>query len=82
MRDITIAELEQQYGTEAVSRALQYMASLRQAEQKFKESADPDRMKQGYEDAFGVEPSGQEVEEGVENWADSMEESGLGIDEE
>jgi len=77
-RNITIGELEMIYGTEPVRRALQYMTGLQEADREYRQSADPEDLDKGLENAYDIE----DVEtEASDKWAERMKEKGLGIDE-
>lgn len=74
----TILQLKMRFGEEAVRRGVQYMASLKKADEEYRRSANPDDLDEGWERGYGVE----NVEtDASEEWAESMEEEGLGIDE-
>ena len=81
--ELTVGQLKQMYGEEVVRRALQYMNSLVEADEQFRQSADPKQMEEGYKQIEGV---GDELPEaakkGSEKWAEAMQDSGLGISDE
>lgn len=83
--DITIRELIDIHGEEAVRRGLSYMESLSEAEQNFKEAAGESS---GYaeETAKGVNMEDEmdpETREEINNrWAEGMKDGGLGLDDE
>lgn len=84
--DITVGELEEEFGEQAVARGISYMSSLAEAEENYKESATADRMKEGYKDAAetlsgesDVEPT-TEVERASKKWAEESKDSGIGLD--
>lgn len=74
--DLTVQDLIDMFGREAVRRGLEYTRSLSEADQEFRQSADPDRMTEGYREA-GVDG---EVEPVSNKWAQSSREGGLGLD--
>lgn len=75
--ELTVQDLIDMYGREAVRRGLEYTRSLSDADKEFRESADPDRMTEGYREA-GVDG---EVDPVSEKWASSSREGGLGLDD-
>lgn len=79
--DTTIQELVDIYGEEAVRRGLVYIDRLSEADQNFRESADPGDMKKGVKEAFNVSSTGEEVDKASEKWKEAVEKQGLGIDE-
>lgn len=80
LRNYTVAELEAEYGSEAVRRGLQYMLSLKKADEEYRQSADPEDLDRGWARAYNLDE--EEVEtEASENWVEGMEEGGLGLDE-
>jgi len=79
-RDLTVGELVDIYGKEAVRRGLEYMESLQEADQEFRKSANPEDLSEGLEEAFDVENI--EDPDSSERWAESVKEDGLGLDNE
>lgn len=85
--DVTIRELEDEFGEQAVARGISYMASLAEAEENYKESATAERMKDGYGEAAkglsGKEPDEPttKVEEASEKWAEESRDSGIGLED-
>lgn len=80
----TISELIDEFGLKEVKRGLSYMSSLSDAQENFKKSAsDSDyakRVAQGLsEDVEDVSDS--KIQELQEEWSESMEEGGLGLDD-
>lgn len=73
---LTIGDLKDILGEEAVRRGLEYMRSLPEAEKEFIRAADPDRMTEGYRKA-GVRG---DIDPVSEKWSAEMKEEGLGID--
>jgi len=81
--ELTVGQLKQMYGEEVVRRALQYMNSLVEADEQFRQSADPKQMEEGYKQIEGVgDELPEEAKEGSEQWAEAMQDSGLGISDE
>lgn len=79
MSDVTVSELVQQYGREATKRGLQYIISLSEAEQEFKQSANPKALDEGWREGFDIE---DDIDTDASDiWAEKMEERGLGLDE-
>lgn len=78
--DTTIAELRSIYGEESVRRALNYMDKLSEADKNFRESAEEDKMIEGYSE-FLTDSNITSREEESE-WQRGMKENGLGIDDE
>lgn len=79
--DTTIEDLARMYSREAVKRGISYMDSLADADRQFRESASREDMSEGYAEA-DLDTDHENVQEASEEWADSMEESGLGINDE
>lgn len=75
--EITVRELIEMFGREAVRRGLEYTRSLSKADKEFRESVDPVRMEEGYRDA-GVEG---DLEPVTEKWSVKSKEGGLGLDD-
>ena len=80
--DLTIGELKQHFGEEVVRRGIQYMNSLKEADENFRDSADPEDMQEGYKKFSDRSELGDEAKEGSDKWARAMEEGGLGLDDE
>lgn len=74
--DITISELVRRFGKESTRRGLEYMRSLSEADQNFREVS-KDEMEEGYERA-GIEG---DTSPASDKWASSIQENGLGLDE-
>lgn len=77
-KNLTIGELIDMFGREAVRRGLEYTRSLDDADETFREQADADRMTEGYRKA-GVQG---DIEPVSEKWEAEIEEGGLGLDDE
>lgn len=77
---MTVGELVNKYGEEAVRRGISYMHSLAEAEKEYKKSATSEQMREGYEKA-GLDPEHEETEKASGAWAESMNENGLGIND-
>lgn len=77
---ITISDLIELYGKEAVKRGLGYMASLHEADQNYRENTNTEDFKSGLEDA-GIEGLNEDSEV-VQKWKGKSEEEGLGLDNE
>jgi len=73
--DVSVGELREKFGEEAVRRGIGYMSSLSEADSNYRD-ADKDDMKDGYSKA-GVEG---DVDGVAEKWAAEMESNGLGLD--
>lgn len=76
----TVGDLVDEYGEGAVARALSYMRSLERADRNYRESAESERLKEGYEEA-GVTDEDGEIQEVTERWEEAMEGGGLDINE-
>lgn len=86
LSDITVRDLVDMYGKEAVRRGISYMESLAEAEEEFKQSIDNDPE---YAEQYtkGVAGDPEEVPESKREeinsaWAEGMREGGLGLDDE
>lgn len=80
-RSLTVEEVIDRYGKEAVRRGMEYMLSLQDADANYRQSArDTDGYSEEVTEAYTGERT--EMEELDERWSESMEERGLGIDEE
>lgn len=82
---MSIEDLREKFGDEAVNRGLAYMASLSEAEKNYVESADGDRYVDRTAEGVGADP--EDVPEdsrryAKSKWEKGMEKSGLGIDKE
>lgn len=78
--ELTVAELKDMFGREATRRGLEYMQSLHRADTEFKKSAKPRDLDEGWEKAFDVE-EGEINTEASSEWADTMKERGLDLDD-
>lgn len=83
--DVTVRDLINMYGREAVRRGLSYMESLSEAEEEYKQSAEDgggyaEGIARGVTDPEDLDP--EKREEINERWAEGMEEGGLGLDDE
>lgn len=76
-KELTIGDLESMFGREATRRGLEYMRSLDDADETFREKVDEDDMTEGYRRA-GVRGN---IEPASEKWKESSEKEGLGLDE-
>lgn len=76
--DVTIGDLIDNYGREAVRRGLKYTQSLHDADEEFRKSANPETMEEGYREA-GVRG---DIDPVTDEWSAGMEKSGLGLDDE
>jgi len=79
----TIADLRGAFGNEAVNRGIKYMASLVEANDKYKQKISEDDYRGGMERA-GVSEESLESETGkrlVDKWKSESKKSGIGIDE-
>lgn len=79
--DATVKDLIDEYGFEAVKRGLSYTQSLVQAEEEFKRSATSEKMEEGYDEA-GLPSDHEKTQEASDAWEESMQEEGLGLDDE
>lgn len=80
---MTLRELIDIHGKEAVRRGVRYIHSLSDADEEYRESADRSKMREGYERGYKVDTSGnKDVEEATSRWEDKMRKNGIGIDEE
>lgn len=77
----TVGELEDRYGEEVVRRALKYMDNLSEADENYRESADPDDMEEGYRRGFDIDEDEEINQEASNSWSEAMQDEGLGIDE-
>lgn len=85
--DITVSDLKDMYGEEAVNRGLSYMESLSDADENFKESVSPEQMEEGYDEAAKTYSDDEDatvsdktkVEEASEKWAEETKDNGLGL---
>ena len=86
--DITVSDLRDMYGDEAVDRALSYMESLSEADENFRESVSQEQMEEGYDEAAKTYTDDEDaeasdrtkVEQASRKWAEESSESGLGLD--
>lgn len=83
LREWSIGDLEEMFGTSAVARAMSYLKSLEQAQQAYKESTPGRHYKEGLADAFDmdVDELGERVDSATDRWRESMEDKGLGLDD-
>lgn len=77
---ITVGELKDELGEEVVRRGVSYMFSLRAADKQYRESGDPEQLKEGFMN-IGVEKS----EDGAldrtgDRWSEKMKDKGLGLE--
>lgn len=81
--ETTVQQLVDMYGEECVRRGLKYITNLAEADKSFRESADPNDMREGYSRGItGGEVDPDEIEgDAPVTWAERMEENGLGIDD-
>jgi len=75
-----VSDLIELFGQEATRRGIEYMISLLEAEQAYRQSANPDDLDEGWARGYGVEDQDLDTE-ASDKWADMMEEKGLGLDE-
>lgn len=84
MGNVTVAELIQLHGEEAVRRGLSYMASLSEADENFRESgAEGADYGEEYIKAIAGEEAnvdGEKAERLQSDWEEAMEGDGLGLD--
>lgn len=76
----TVGELKSKYGDACVIRALSYMESLSDAQESYKESADSQRMKEGYDKAGVADGDGDKLDKATNKWEEKMRDAGLGLD--
>jgi len=79
----TIRDLRDLFGNAAVNRGIKYMASLSDANEKYKQKLSEEEYKRGMEDA-GVSEESLESETGkrlIDKWQKESVKNGLGIDE-
>lgn len=85
LSEVTIRDLIDMYGHEAVRRGLSYMESLSEAEDNYKQSTEEQAdYAEGFIDQT-ADPEDVPKEKRAEinnKWAEGMEESGLGLDDE
>jgi hypothetical protein len=81
--DTTIGELVEHYGEEAVRRGLKYIDNLSDADENYRKAVteDGEELKEGIKEKFNSDGS-EELDEVSKKWADSMEDTGLGISDE
>lgn len=77
--EITLADLKEQFGEDALARGLAYMESLSDADKNYREAA-------GGQYTKGLKERGVEMDEKTEQradeaWAQGMKETGIGIDD-
>lgn len=77
LRDITLADLKDQFGEDALARGLAYMESLADADENYRQAANGQYTE-------GLQRRGVEMDENTEQkadeaWAKGMEETGIGI---
>jgi hypothetical protein len=80
--DTTIAELREQYPEEAVNRAIDYLESLMEAEDSYKESVEEGGYAEGWAEGLGADIEDGAAEDMDEEWAEESKRSGLGIEDE
>lgn len=76
--EITLADLKEQFGADALARGLAYMESLTDADKSYREAANGQYTE-------GLQRKGVEMDETTEQkadeaWAKGMEETGIGIE--
>lgn len=82
--EITISDLREEFGTEAVNRGIAYMASLADADKNYRESIDPEKMKRETLKSLGApdaEPA-EGLKKASDKWERKSKEKGIGISEE
>jgi hypothetical protein len=75
-----VSDLMELFGREATRRGVEYMVSLVEADQEYRQSANPDDLDEGWARGYGVEDKDLDTE-ASDKWAEMMEEKGLGLDE-
>lgn len=79
---MTVQDLVSIYGKEAVKRGIQYMGSLSEAEENYRESVTQDKMEDGFERIAESDIDlSDEAKEASSRWEQESKESGLGIGE-
>lgn len=75
---VTIGQLKKMYGEEVVRRGVEYMLSLQDADQEFRQSIQSEDLDEGWEEGYGVD----DIEtDASDKWAEKSKEKGLGLDE-
>lgn len=86
LSEVTIRDLINMYGREAVRRGLSYMESLSDAEENFKRSVEDEaEYAEEYADEYVDDPEDippEKRKEINERWAEGMKKGGLGLDDE
>ena len=77
MMTLSVSDLVDEYGKEAVRRGLEYMNSLSEADENFKESVTEDNLEEGYREA-GIKGDLDPV---TSHWAEQSKQEGLGLDD-
>lgn len=77
----TVGDLRAVFGDSAVKRALNYMASLSEAEEEYREATQKERYRDGMAEMAGKDADeiGEKVEEASEDWEERT--NSLGINE-
>lgn len=79
--DISVAQLIDRYGYEAVRRGLEYTMSLSEADEEYRKSANTENLESRIREAFNV-PEDEDIDtEAIEKWQEAMENEGIGIEE-
>lgn len=76
----TLGELKEELGEEVVRRGVSYMFSLLRADKEYRESGDPEQLKEGFI-SMGVEESQEgALDKTGDKWSEKMKDRGLGLD--
>lgn len=80
---ITLGELREILGDEAVNRGVSYMLSLVDAQEKYRKSVKSEQYEEGLSQAGISDESidSEAVQKATSKWESNSEENGLGIDE-
>lgn len=79
LSEVTLADLKEQFGEDALARGLSYMESLNDADKNYREAAER-QYTRGLKDR-GVEMDEETEQKADEAWAQGMRETGIGIDD-
>lgn len=78
--EVTLKDLIVMFGEESVRRGLQYMSSLKEADEEFKKSGSKEAMLEALKEMTGEDEPTEGMKELSDNWSEEMENQGLGLD--
>lgn len=80
-RDITVLDLENMYGKEAARRGIEYMKSLSEADNNYRQAAQDNNYGEEMKERVGDKDLSSEAQRASSKWVSNMENRGLALSE-